>query len=157
MYVAAPWWPAPESAQETDDVCTDVGNRVETECPPCQCDEDWQLQEVYYQPGVWHRYKEGLWLRATHMPLLDTCYIETDTQYRPLAAEDFCAGNTGNGLVIVSESGVRIIRKGEGVEQMALKPGLRHLRCYPCNVGIMMLGEASALILRRHGGAMTSG
>ena len=61
-------------------------------------------KEVYYQPGVWHKYEDGLWLRATHMQLLETCYIETDTQYRPLAAEDFCADNTGNGLVIVSES-----------------------------------------------------
>ena len=33
------------------------------------------------------------------------------------------------------------MRKEEAIEEMALKPGLRHLRCVPCNVGIMMIGE----------------
>ena len=51
--------------------------------------EDCQLQEVYYQPGMWHKYEEGLWLRATHMPLLDACYIQSDTEYRPFAVADF--------------------------------------------------------------------
>ena len=146
VYVAAPWWPAPESVQETDDVCTDVGSSVETECPHSRKtgDEDWQLHEVYEKPMAIHEYEGGLWLKATHMPLLDTCYIESDTGYRPFGSvADFwrLAETMDNGLVVVTESCVHIMRKGEDAEAMALKPGLRHLRCYPCNVGIMMLGE----------------
>ena len=146
VYVAAPpeWWPAPPSIEETDDVCTEVGSSVETEAPRCKCDEDWQLQAVYYQPNVWHKFEEGLWLKATHMPLLDTCCVETDTDYRVFGSlGDFyrVSESMGSGLVVVSESCVHVFRKGEEAEEMALKPGLRHLRCYPCNVGILMIGE----------------
>ena len=93
-----------------------------------------------------HEYEGGLWLKATRLPLLDTCYIESDTGYRPFGSvADLwrVAERMGSGLVVVfvSESCVRVMRKGEVTEEMAMKPGLRHLRCYPCNVGILVLGE----------------
>ena len=118
VYVAAPpeWWPAPPSIEETDDVCTEVGSSVETEAPRCKCDEDWQLQEVYYQPNLWHKFEEGLWLKATHMPLLDTCCVETDTDYRVFGSlGDFyrVSESMGSGLVVVGESCVHVFRKGE--------------------------------------------
>ena len=144
VVASAEWWSAPPSAEETDDVCTEVGSSVETEAP-----QDWQLQEVYYQTNVWHMYEEGLWLKATHLPLLSACYIESDTEYRPFGSvADFrrIAESMGSPLVVVFESCVHVVRKGEEPEQMALKPGLRHLRCFPCHLGIMVIDRRFAFL-----------
>ena len=47
------------------------------------------------------------------------------------------------GIVVVSvpDMSVHILRRDHEEETMAPKPGLRHLRCYPCNMGVLVLGD----------------
>ena len=33
------------------------------------------------------------------------------------------------------------LKKGSEEETMAIKPGSRYLRCYPCNIGVLVLGD----------------
>jgi hypothetical protein len=152
VYFNAPGWGAwPEqSVEESEEVCTDVGSSVETEAPNQHAgdgDGDWQLAFVYDHPS-WHQYEEGLWLKATRLPLLDACYIESDDgEYRPFGSvADFwrLAESIQGGIVVVvvSEMTAHVLRKGQEAERMTLKPGLRYLRCFPAYLGVLVLGEA---------------
>ena len=53
------------------------------------------------------------------------------------------AENLEQGIVVVSvpEMSVQILRRDVEEETTALKPGLRYLRCYPCNIGVLVLGD----------------
>ena len=155
FYVPAPgWgaWPA-QSVEESEEVCTEVGSSVDTEAPQTSQhsgdgDGDWQLAVVYDQPSTWHQYEEGLWLKATRLPLLDACFVESDDgDYRPFGTvADLwrLAESLQWGIVVVSmcEMTAHILRKGQEAEKMALKPGLRYLRCFPANIGVLVLGDA---------------
>ena len=155
MYVPwAPFYVAPreacwgtqdsEEVEGTDDVCTEVGSSADTELPRRRGDDDWGLSYAYDRPGAWHLFENGLLLQATHLPLLDACSIEFDNgDYRPFGAiADFwrLAEHTQRDIAVASDCGVQVLRKGQEVENMALKPGLRYLRCFPQTLGIMAVG-----------------
>ena len=81
------------------------------------------------------------------MPLLDECYVVTDNgDYRPFGSiADFvrlaeCIQHT---LLVVSfgEACTHVLRAGREEETMALKPGLRFLRCFPGNSGILVIEQ----------------
>ena len=151
IYIAAPqeaWWPRSEPLQtvdESEEVLTDVGSSADTDAP--RGEEDWQFLCVYDQPATWHQYEEGLWLKCTQMPLLDACYVETDKgDYRPFGSlADFwrlaeCM-RENIAVVSVGDMCVHVLRAGQQAEKMALKPGLRFLRCFPGNLGILVLEQ----------------
>ena len=152
IYVASPpeaWRPQP--AQTVDDsaetVCTEVGSSADTEVP-CG-EEDWKVRCVYENPATWHQYEEGLWLKCSRLPLLDECYVVMDNgDYRPFGSiADFvrlaeCMQHT---MVVISVGGscTHILRAGREEERMALKPGLRSLRCFPGNLGVLVTEQQS--------------
>ena len=148
VYWAAPedaWWSEQQNLEVSEDVCTDVGSSVDTDAP--RCEEDVQLSNAYGVPETWHKYEDGLWLKCAHLPLFDACFVENDKgTYRPFGTiADFwrMAENLEQGIVVVSvpEMSVQILRRDVEEETMALKPGLRYLRCYPCNIGVLVLGD----------------
>ena len=152
VYINASGWGAwPEqSVEESEDVCTEVGSSADTEAPNQHCgdgDGDWQLAFVYDQPSTWHQYEEGLWLKATRLPLLDACYVESDDgDYRSFGSSaDFWRMaeymQSGIVVVVVPEMTAHVLRKGQEAERMTLKPGLRYLRCFPASLGILVLGS----------------
>ena len=121
-------------------MCTEVGSSVETECPHARTGgEDWQLHEVYAKPLAIREYEGGLWLNATHMPLLDACYMESDTGYRP-------CGSVGDFWRLAESMGsrdsCRVSQRGlcacnaegrgdatDGIETRAAVPSLFPLQC----------------------------
>ena len=121
-----------------------MGSSADTDLPRRQGDEDWDLLYAYERPGGWHYYEHGLYLKTTHLPLLDACFIESDQcDYRPFGTmADFwrLAEYMEVYIAIATECGVQILRKGQAVEIAALKPGLRYLRCFPQSLGIIALG-----------------
>ena len=138
-------WSAKDSDDvEGDDACTEVGSSVSTELPQRQGVDDWDLGYAYQRPSVWHFYEHGLYLKTTHLPLLDACFIESDQgDYRPFGTMgDFwrLAENMELDIAVATECGVQILRKNQAVEISALKPGLRYLRCFPQSLGIMAVG-----------------
>ena len=50
----------------------------------------------------------------------------------------------GESIVVVSvgEMNVHVLRAGQEAEKMALKTGLRYLRCFPGNLGVLVLGDS---------------
>ena len=139
------WWPEEQNLEVSEEVCTDVGSSVDTDAP--RNEEDFQLSNVYDVPETWQKYEDGLWLKCSHLPLLDACFIENDKgTYRPFGTTaDFwrMAEVLNQGIVVVSlqEMSVHILRRDHEEETMALKPGLRYLRCYPCNTGVLVFGD----------------
>ena len=140
------WWPRQPTTEETEEtVCTEVGSSADTEAP--RSDEDWQLTCLYDNPATWQQYEDGLWLKCARLPLLDACYVESENGgYRPFGSlSDFkrlaeCMQET---IVVVSEVCVHVLRPGQEEKKMALKPGLRFLRCFPGNLGILVLEQYS--------------
>ena len=148
VYWAAPedaWWSEQQNLEASEDVCTDAGSSVDTDAP--RCEEDFQLSNAYDVPETWHKYEDGLWLKCAHLPLLDSCFVENDKgTWRPWGTTaDFwrMAEVLDQGIVVVSvpDMSVHILRRDHEEETMALKPGLRYLRCYPCNTGVLVLGD----------------
>ena len=121
-----------------------MGSSADTELPRHQGDDDWDIAYAYERPGVWHLYEHGLLIQTTHLPLLDACFLEFDSgDYRPFGAiGDFwrLPEHLQKEIVVVTECGVQVFRKEREVENMALKPGLRYLRCFPQSIGILVLG-----------------
>ena len=148
LYVPPPeaCWSVKDSddVEGADDVCTEVGSSADTELPRRQCDEDWDLSYAYDRPGVWHFYEHGLYLKTTHLNLLDVCFLEFDNgDYRPFGSmADFwrLAEYMEVDIAVATECGVQILRKNQAVEIAALKPGLRYLRCFPQSLGVMAVG-----------------
>ena len=72
------WWPPPEEQnfEVSGEVCTVVGNSVDTDAP--RCEEDFQLSNAYDVPETRHKYEDGVWLKCAHLPLLDSCFVEND-------------------------------------------------------------------------------
>ena len=137
--------------EELTEIGSVVGSSVDTEAqnahPPWDDGTYAQLRYVYDEPATWFEFEEGLWIRSSSLPLLDHCYIEYDDgRYRSFGTKsDFwrMAECLERGLVVVTvqDMAVHILRKGKEAEQMALKPGLRYLRCFPEYVGVLMLGD----------------
>ena len=98
------WWPEEQNLEVSEEVCTDVGSSVDTDAP--RCEEDFQLSNVYDVPETWQKYEDGLWLKCSHLPLLDACFIENDKgTYRPFGTTaDFwrMAEVLNRGIVVVS-------------------------------------------------------
>ena len=166
FYVAQPQWGThwsegeqQRSEQDTEaltEVGSAVGSSVETEAvAQSEQSTSWDgvthasLTYVYDEPATWVEFEEGLWLRGSHLPLFEQCYIETDDgHYRNFGSTtDFwrIAECLQSGIVVVAASDmvVHILRKGKEAEKMALKPGLRYLRCFPQSIGVLMIGNDS--------------
>ena len=84
----------------------------------------------------WQRVEDGLWLRSTPLPLLYDCFIESDDgNYRRFGEddEDFVKilSDVGKSIAVALADSMtmRVFRPGQPVEILALKPGLRYLRC----------------------------
>ena len=162
VYIAPPYPPTSwqqgeqqQSEQDTEaltEIGSVVGSSVDTEArnehPPWDDGTYAQLRYVYDEAATWFEFEEGLWIRASPLPLLDHCYIEFDDgRYRSFGTRaDFWRmteflNNFGIVVVNVQSTAVHILRKGKEAERMALKPGLRYLRCFPDYVGVLMLGD----------------
>ena len=107
-----------EDVEGADDCFTEVGSSADTELPRRRSEDDWDLSYAYERPGVWHFYETGLYLKSTHLPLLDACFIEFDQgEYRSFGTTaDFwrLAENMQRDVVVVSDSGVQVLRKRAG-------------------------------------------
>ena len=103
------------------------------------------IEQLY--DAKWQRVEDGLWLRSTPLPLLYDCFIEGDDgQYRRFGEddEDFVkvASDLGKGIAVAfaDSMAMRVFKPGQLVENLALKPGLRYLRCFPDLMGLLILG-----------------
>ena len=165
FYVAQPQWGThwsegeqQRSEQDTEaltEVGSAVGSSVDTEAvAQSEHSTSWDgvthasLTYVYDEPATWIEFEEGLWLRGSHLPLFEQCYIETDDgRYRNVGSTvNFrrMAECLPSGIVVVAVSDMtaHILRKGQEAEKMALKLGLRYLRCFPAYIGVLVLGDA---------------
>ena len=167
VYINAPGWGAwPEqSVEESEDVCTEVGSSADTEAPHKHAgdgDGDWQLAFVYDQPSTWHQYEEGLWLKATRLPLLDACYVESDDgDYRSFGSSaDFWRMaeyvQSEIVVVVVSDMTAHVLRKRAGGREndaQAGPPLSALLSCIPRHPGAR---QRCASSLRLCGGHMAT-
>ena len=101
----------------------------------------------------WQRVEDGLWLRSTPLPLLYDCFIESDDgNYRRFGEddEDFVKilSDVGKSIAVALADSMtmRVFRPGQPVEILALKPGLRYLRCFPDLMGLLILGGRVSLL-----------
>ena len=120
---------------------------------------DWQahddaLYELLEQlcGSRWARVEDGLWLRSAPLPLPDDCFIEAgDGSYRRFGDdEDFVniVDDMGKGVAVANADTMtmRVLKPGQPVEVLPLKPGLRFFRCYPDLMGILVLGGHISLL-----------
>ena len=109
------------------------------------------LEQLY--AAKWQRVEDGLWLRSTPLPLFYGWLIEGDDgQYRRFGEddEDFVkvASDLGKGIAVAfaDSMAMRVFKPGQLVENLALKPGLRYMRCFPDLMGLLILrGRVSFL------------
>jgi len=157
-FVEAPCAPAPEVYQPVESpaaqsapsasVAPSVTPSAESACSSSTAGDETVAALANVCQGVdeWHNFEEGLWLRAARLELLDQCYLEVEDggEYRSLAPFDFqiVANFMQETLMVFDEQGACLIRPGQDVEKMALKVGLRSLRCYPTTIGIAICGCA---------------
>ena len=120
------------------------------------CEEhDGELYAVLEQlcGSRWQRVEDGLWLCSTPLPLLDNCFIEGDDgQYRRFGEEDedfvkvVSDLDKGIAVAFADSMTMRVFRPGQPAENLALKPGLRYLRCFPDLMGLLILGGRVSLL-----------
>ena len=133
---------ASQEKKTTREVPEETGEKAYNES-----DEDiyYHIAEAYNHAGQWRAVEEKLFIRATKLPSLESCYIEGDNGgYEPWGskAED-CEGDVldkfSHGLVHLNLTHMEAhtITKGKSpVSLCGLKVALREIRTYPNLIGI---------------------
>ena len=115
----------------------------------------YHLLEAYLNPGTWHVVEEGLCVRATLIPSLATCYVETgEGDY---ARWGSTTGDFENILPEISYGFVRLDLKQVDARMIdvkqdtkvlnGLKIGLRELRTYPKLFGYVLFTDGTRCFL----------
>ena len=110
---------------------------------------------AYLNPGTWHVVEEGLCVRATLIPSLATCYVETGGS--DYARWGSTTGDFENILPEISYGVVRLDLKQVDARMTdvkqdtkvlnGLKIGLRELRPYPKLIGYVLFTDGTRCFL----------